>query len=141
MNKYDEFVQKELASKLRPSEAIETTGFLFTKSLALAATLGARTLGGSGYFFAALTRNHLFLIATEMGGSSLKMVNHGIAEYPLTDIQSIKPGGFLNQKSLTITMKDGSAHMFSLNTLATHYASGQKKFIESLVEFQTAAQK
>ncbi len=127
MNKYDEFVQKELAGKLTSAEVIEVTGFLYTKSLALAAVTHGLSLEGDGYFFAALTRKRMFLIATEMGAASLKMLNKSLGEFPYTD-----------QKTLTITLNDGKELVFRLNTLATGYASGQKKFIDSLMEFHKA---
>src|SRR5258706_12403746 len=138
MNKYDEFVQKELAAKLTPGEGIEVTGFLYTKSLAFAAVTHGLSLGGDGFFFAAVTRKRMFLIATEMGAASLKMMNKSVGEFPYADIQSIKPSGFLNQKMITITLNDGKELVFRLNTLATGYASGQKKFIDSLTEFHRA---
>jgi hypothetical protein len=139
MNKYDEFVQKELASKLTPGEGIEVTGFLYTKSLAMSLVTHGLSLGGDGYFFAALTRKRMFLIATEMGAVSLKMLNKSLGEFPYADIQSIKPSSFLNQRMIAITLTEGKKLVFRLNTLATSYASGQKKFINSLIEFHQAA--
>jgi hypothetical protein len=141
MHKYDEFIHKELAPKLAPGESIEVTGFLFTKSLAKVIATHGLSLIGDGYFFAALTRKRMFLIATEMGVTSLKMLNKELGEVPYSDIKSIKPSGFLNQKMLAIEVNDGKTLVFRLNSLATHYASGQKQFIESLVNFHQAATK
>jgi hypothetical protein len=135
MHKYDEFIHKELASHLTPGEGIEVTGFLFTKSLRMSVVSHGLSLLGDGYFFAALTRKRMFFIATEMGAVSLKMMNKELGEIPYTDIESIKPSGFLNQKMITIELNDGKRLVFRLNSLATHYASGQKQFIESLVNF------
>lgn len=135
MHKYDEFVSKELAPLLGPGEGLELTGFLFTQSVrGVIASNGLSLLGG-GYFFAALTRRRLFLLATEMGFSSLKMLNKKTTEILLADVNSIKPSGFLNQKMIAIELKDGNVFVFRLNTLATHYASGQKQFIEQLLHF------
>ena len=103
MHKYDEFIHKELASHLSPGEAIEVTGFLFTKSLTLSVVSHGLSLIGDGYFFAALTRKRMFVIATEMGAVSLKMLNKELGEIPYTAIQSIKPSGFLNQKMINVT--------------------------------------
>ena len=136
MHKFDEFIHKELAPHLGPGEGIELTGFLYTKSLKLSIITHGLSLMGDGYFFAALTRRRMFLIPTEMGAVSLKMMNKGLGEIPYTDIKSIKPSGFLNQKMIAIELKDGKVLTFRLNTLATHYASGQKQFIESLIQFQ-----
>jgi hypothetical protein len=135
MHKYDEFIHKELAPHLAPGEGIELTGFLYTKSLSRVVVSGGLSLIGDGYFFAALTRRRMFIIATEMGVASLKMVNKELGEVLYSDIQSIKPSGFLNQKMIAIELKDGKMLVFRLNTLATHYASGQKQFIEMLIEF------
>jgi hypothetical protein len=135
MHKYDEFIHKELASHLTPGEAIEVTGFLFTKSLTSSVVSHGLSLIGDGYFFAALTRKHMFLIATKMGVVSLKMLNKELGEIPYTDIKSIKASGFLNQKMITLELNDGRTLVFRLNALATHYASGQKQFIQSLVNF------
>ncbi|MBL8080553.1 MAG: hypothetical protein JNM55_21460 [Anaerolineales bacterium] len=139
MHKYDEFVHKEISPRLSPGEGIEVTGFLFTKSLTMSVVSHGLSLIGDGYFFAALTRKRLFLIATEMGVASLKTVNKEMAEIPYTDIKSIKPSGFLNQKMVAIELKEGKTLIFRLNSLATHYASGQKQFIESIVNFHQAA--
>ena len=136
MHKYDEFIHKELALHLGPGEGIELTGFLYTKSLKQVVVSGGLSLMGDGYFFAALTRRRMFVIATEMGFASLNMVNKGLGEILYSDIKSIKPSGFLNQKMIAIELKDGKVLTFRLNTLATHYASGQKQFIETLIQFQ-----
>jgi hypothetical protein len=135
MHKYDEFIHKELASHLSAGEDIEMTGFLFTKSLTMSVVSHGLSLIGDGYFFAALTRKRMFLLATEMGAASLKMMNKELGEIPYTDIKSIKPSGFLNQKMIAIELNDGRVLVFRLNSLATHYASGQKQFIESLINF------
>jgi hypothetical protein len=139
MHKFDEFIHKELAPHLAPGEGIEMTGFLFTKSLALSVASYGLSLIGDGYFFAALTRRHMFFIATEMGIASLKMMNKQLGKVPYTDIKSIKPSGFLNQKMIAIELNDGRTLVFRLNSLATHYASGQKKFIETLMNFYREA--
>lgn len=136
MHKYDEFIHKELASHLSAGEAIEVTGFLFTKSLRMSVVSHGLSLIGDGYFFAALTRKRMFFIATEMGAVSLKMLNKELGTIPYTDIKSIKPSGFLNQKMIAMELNDGKRLVFRLNSLATHYASGQKQFIESLVNFR-----
>jgi len=135
MHKFDEFIDKELAPHLAPGEGIELTGFLYTKSLRGVVLSGGLSLIGDGYYFAALTRKRMFIIATEMGIASLKMENKGMSEILYTDIKSIKPSGFLNQKMIAIELNDGKTLVFRLNTLATHYASGQKEFIETLIDY------
>ena len=135
MHKFDEFIRKELAPHLAPGEGIELTGFLYTKSLRGVVLSGGLSLIGDGYYFAALTRKRMFIIATEMGIASLKMENKGMSEILYTDIKSIKPSGFLNQKMIAIELNDGKTLVFRLNTLATHYASGQKEFIETLIDY------
>ena len=135
MHKYDEFVHKELAPHLSAGEGIELTGFLYTKSLRAVVLSGGLSLVGDGYYFAALTRRRMFIIATSMGVVSLNMENKGMSEILYTDIKSIKPSGFLNQKMIAIELNDGKTLVFRLNTLATNFASGQKQFIETLIEF------
>lgn len=136
MHKFDEFIHRELASHLDPGEGIELTGFLYTKSLKQVVISSGLSLIGDGYFFAALTRKRMFVIATEMGIASLKMMNKELGEILYSDIKSIKPSGFLNQKMFVIELKDGRTLTFRLNSLATHYASGQKQFIDRLIQFQ-----
>ncbi|NWF64386.1 MAG: hypothetical protein HXY38_08785 [Chloroflexi bacterium] len=136
MHKYDEFVHREVSPRLDAGEGIELTGFLFTKSLKAVILTNGLSLIGDGYYFAALTRKRMFIIATEMGIASLKMENKGLSDIPYADMKSIKPSGFLNQKMIAIELKDGKTLVFRLNMLATHYASGQKEFIEKLVEYQ-----
>lgn len=136
MHKFDEFIHQQLAPHLGPEERVELTGFLYTKSLKQVVVSGGLSLMGDGYFFAALTRKRMFLIATEMGFASLKMMNKELGEILYADIKSIKPGGFLSQRMIAIELKDGRTLSFRLNSLATHYASGQKQFIEALIRFQ-----
>ena len=131
MTKFDQFIQDELKSRLQADETITVTGFLFTKSLGLVALAGPLALAGSGYFFAALTPRRLFFIKTRMGFFSLKMANEGVVEIPYADMKSVERGGALNQKTITISLKDGAALKYRLNTIA-RYTSGQKEFIEAL---------
>lgn len=139
MHKYDQFIHKELSSQLDHDEKIECSGFLFNKSLGKIIALGPLSLIGDGYFFAALTRQHLFLISTEMGVFSLKTINKGLARISYGQIKSIKTSGFLNQQAITLEMADGKVFTLRLNSLASHYASGQKQFIQSLVDFHRQA--
>lgn len=138
MHKFDEFIHQELAPHLSAGEGIDLTGFLYTKSLRGVVLSDGLSLIGDGYYFAALTPRRMFIIATTMGIASLKMENNGMSEILYADIKSIKPGGFLNQKMIAIELKDGKTLVFRLNTLATHYASGQKQFIERLIEMAGA---
>jgi hypothetical protein len=139
MHKFDDFIYQELAPHLSAGEGIELTGFLYTKSLRSVVLSGGLSLVGDGYYFAALTRRRMFIIATEMGIASLKMENKGMNDIPYADIKSIKPSGFLNQRMIAIELKDGKSLVFRLNTLATHYASGQKQFIETLIQYHQAS--
>jgi len=136
MHKFDEFIHQELAPHLDAGEGIELTGFLYTKSLKQVVVSSGLSLIGDGYFFAALTRKRMFVIATEMGIASLKTMNKELGEILYSDIKSIKPSGFLNQKMFVIELKDGRTLTFRLNSLATHYASGQKQFIDRLIQLQ-----
>lgn len=129
MTKFDQFIHRELEPRLQ--EKITVTGFLFSKSLGLVALVGPLALAGSGYFFAALTPHRLFLIKTKMGLFSLKMANEGIIEIPYDDIKSIERGGALNQKAITLSLKDGATLKYRLNTIA-RYTSGQREFIDTL---------
>jgi hypothetical protein len=139
MHKFDEFVHKELAPHLSAGEGIDLTGFLYTKSLKAIVLSRGLSLVGDGYYFAALTRKRMFIIATSMGFASLNMENKGLSDIPYTDIKSIKPSGFFNQRMIAIELIDNKTLVFRLNTLATHYASGQKQFIETLIQFHQAS--
>jgi hypothetical protein len=140
MTKCDEFIHNELKPRLQPDETVAVTGFLFNKSLGLAALVGPLALAGSGYFFAALTTRRLFLIRTKMGFFSLKMANEGVIEIPYADMKAVERGGFANQKTITISLKDGTALKYRLNTIA-RYTSGQKEFIDTLCRLQAEAAK
>ena len=138
MTKFDQFIHDELKPRLQPDETIAVTGLLFNKSLGLVALVGPLALAGAGYFFAALTARRLFLIKTRMGFFSLKMTNDGVIEIPFADIKSVERGGTLNQKAITISLKDGSARKYRLNTIA-RYTSGQKQFIDVLCRLHAEA--
>lgn len=138
MTKFDQFIHNELKPRLQAGETITTTGFLFNRSLGLAGLVGPLALAGSGYFFAALTRRRLFFIKTSMGFFSLKMANEGVVEIPYANINSIERGGTLNQKNITISLKDGATLKYRLNTIA-RYTSGQKEFIDTLCRLHKEA--
>jgi hypothetical protein len=138
MTKFDQFIHRELEPRLQADEKISATGFLFNKSLGLVALVGPLALAGSGYFFAALTTRRLFLIKTKMGLFSLKMANEGVIEIPYADVKSIERGGVLNQKTISLSLKDGAAVKYRLNTIA-RYTSGQKEFIDTLCRFHATA--
>lgn len=138
MTKFDQFIHDELKPRLQGDEKIAVTGFLFNKSLGLAVLVGPLALAGSGYFFAALTPRRLFLIKTKMGLFSVKMANDGVIEIPYADVKTIERGGVLNQKTITISLKDGTAVKYRLNTIA-RYTSGQKGFIDALCRLQAEA--
>ncbi len=138
MTKFDQFIDSELKPRLQADEAIAVTGFLFNKSLGHVALVGPLALAGSGYFFAPLTPRHLFLIKTKMGFFSLKMVNEGIVEIPYANMRSVERGGFANQKTITVSLKDGAVLKYRLNTMA-RYTSGQKEFIDALWRLQSSA--
>ena len=131
MTKYEQFTHDQLKSELENGETIQVTAFLFNKSLVGMALLGALAMLGGGYFFAAGTDRRLFLIKTRMGFFSLKSENLGITQIPYGNIQSIEPGGAMNQKTITINTKDGSKLKLRLNTLAK-FMSGQKQILERL---------
>ena len=137
MTKYEDFVQSELLPRLAPGEQIVHMAFLFNKSLASMALLGALGMLGQGYFLAAATDRRLFLIKTKMGLWSLKRENLGVVELPYQDILNIQPGGALNQRTITFSMRDGSTVSFRLNTLA-RFTAGQKTFLESLPRYVAA---
>jgi hypothetical protein len=131
MTKYEQYTYDQLKPTLENGETIQTTAFLFNKSLMGMVLLGALSMLGSGYFFAAATDRRLLLIKTKMGFISLKMENNGVTEIPYSNIEAVEPGGALNQKTVTINTKDGSKLKFRLNTLAK-FMSGQKKFLDDL---------
>jgi hypothetical protein len=131
MTKYEDFIHKEIDPLLKEGESIEALGFLYNKSLASMVMFGAITLLGGGYFFAAATQDRLFLIATEMGFTSLKMANKELVQIPYSTIRAINSGGFLNQKTIKFHLTDGKVEKFRLNTL-TYIIKGQGKFIKTL---------
>jgi hypothetical protein len=131
MTKYEQFTHDQLKGELENGESIQVTAFLFNKSLIGMALVGALAALGGGYFFAAGTDRNLYLIQTRMGFFSLKMQNNGITKIPYSNIESIEPGGAMNQKTITINTKDGSKLKLRLNTLAK-FMSGQKQILERL---------
>ncbi len=139
MNRYEEFVHKELAAHLQADERIEHIGFLFVQSLRDVIRSDGLSLIGGGYYFAALTARRMALLAVEMGFFSLKLENKGASEIPYAEIRSLNFGGFLIQKSIAIELKNGKRFDFRLNTLATNYADGQKTFIAALTRLTRAA--
>ena len=128
---YKKFTHEQIKPQLAGDETIQVTAFLFNKSLAGMVLFGALSMLGSGYFFAAATNRRLFLIKTRMGFFALKAENQGIMQIPYDDIVAIEPGGFLNQRSMTLSTKDGSRISFRLNTLA-RFLSGQRQFLARL---------
>ncbi len=147
-NKYESFVFAELAPRLGQGEQFHVTALLFTGSLlrlaaagvALGAIGGAVTSGHALHFGVATDRR-LFLIRTKMGVLALKTVNLGVSEILYDAIAQVTAGGTLNQRTISITMKDGTTVELRLNTVA-RTMSGQKQFIDrfqQLVQQRRAA--
>ncbi len=128
MNNYEKFIQREIQPLLRPDETIEAMGFLYNKSLLGMVMFGLLSSLGDGYFFAVVTKYQLILIQTEMGFTALKEINKNMLQIPYSQIEVIKVGGFLHQKTIHLKLKTGRKMRFRLNTLA-NIVPEQKQFI------------
>jgi hypothetical protein len=140
MNKYEQFIQQEIQSVLKPNDSVEALGFLYNKSLLGMVMFGIISFAGDGYFFAVATQQQLLLIETEMGFSALKTVNKKLTQVPYDQIEAIKIGGFFNQKTIMLKLKTGKAMRFRLNVLAS-FVPGQKRFINKLQSLYQLSQK
>jgi hypothetical protein len=118
MNKYEQFIRQETQPLLRSDESVESLGFIFSS-------------GGKSYFFAVATKYQLLLIETEWGGTALKTVNKNLIKIPYDQIEELKTGGFLNQKTIELRLKTGTKMGFALNVLA-NFVPGQKQFMKKL---------
>jgi hypothetical protein len=140
MSNYENFIRQEVQQLLKPDETIESLGFIYNKSLLGMVMFGIISFMGDGYFFAAATTHQLILIQTEMGFSALKTVNKNLIQIPYSQIETIKVGGFLNQKTILLRLKTGKKMRFRLNTLA-NFLPGQKQFIKKLQDLHQQSRK
>ncbi len=128
MNKRDEFLNSEMARILQPGEKVLHTATAFTGPLMLASLFGV--LGHAlliKHYYAVLTNQRLLLLRSSMGLFGLKLVNHGVIEFPFESLSAVHVGGMLNQRKLTLESRDGARVTIRLNSLVRQ-VSGQKEF-------------
>ncbi len=128
MSKRDDFLKEEYTILLQPEEEVLNTATAFTgpslKKRFLMFIFGNLFLTS---YFAVLTNKRLLLIKTKMGVTGVKTENHGVTEYLISNIEQISWGGVLNQKTLTLVLKDGNSKKIQFNTVAAQII-GQKAF-------------
>ena len=128
MSARDEFLKREVGKLLKPGEQVLNTATVFTGPLLFSSLFGVfGQMMMLSYYFAALTNQRLILIGTGMGFTGLKTENRGVTEYPLAEVVDVTPGGMMNQKSITLKLRDGTSTKISFNTMVRQI-DGQKAF-------------
>jgi len=129
--KNDTFITSELKSTLEPGETIQYTGYvtkqpglLWQFILAGGLLLFLMTKG----YFVAVTDKRLIIMQTRLGMFGPKTVNKGIESIPLADIQKVKVGGLLNNRSLELDL--GATKRTFRVAPWFKAVSGQKAFFE-----------
>lgn len=138
MTKIDQFIHDQIANRLQPGETIVATASIFTRSLGWFAVGGITAMMGEGYFFAALTAQRVFFIATRRGLAGVERRNSGVTELALSDIASVVAGGSLLLRTFTIVSRRGQSTTYKINT-RSGAASGQDRFIELLISLHRQA--
>jgi hypothetical protein len=111
MTERDQFIQAQVQGMLAPGEQIVNMAYVLKAPGILMQMLLSMICYWLYYFqvkhyYAALTNQRLILIKTRSGFFSPKIVNEGIEEYALASVASVSTGGFLNNRSMALDMKD-----------------------------------
>ena len=111
MTERDQFIQAQVQGLLAPGEQIVNMAYVL-KAPGIMMQILLSMICYWLYFFqvkhyyAALTNQRLILIKTRSGFFRPKIVNEGVEEYSLANIASVSTGGFLNNRSMALQMKD-----------------------------------
>lgn len=137
MTERDNFVQGQVASLLQPGEQIRNMVFV-TKMPGLIVQIVLGVCCGwipilflTKYFYAALTDRRLILVQTGMGLFNPKMENRGVTSIDLASVQSITTSGFLNNKSFTLHMADGTKDEYRIAPWSKAM-SGQGRWLDEV---------
>ena len=134
MSARDDFLKSEVGKLLKPGELVLNTATVFTGPLLFSSLFGVfGQMMMLSYYFAALTNQRLLLIKTGMGFTGLKTENRGVLEFPMADVVEVTPGGMMNQKSITLRLRDATSTKISFNTMVRQI-EGQKAFAAEVAD-------
>jgi len=136
MSKQDDYLQSQLPQILQPGEQVLHAAYMRRQPGLLMQLL---LVGGlllflmTKAYYAVLTNRRLILIRTNMsfwtGGP--KLLNLGIEEYDVRQIQNVTVSGFANNRSMTFHLADGSKQTLRISPWFKQIA-GTKMFFEQV---------
>ncbi|MDQ3033636.1 MAG: hypothetical protein M3Y87_14555 [Myxococcota bacterium] len=137
MTPRDQFTQEQIASLLQPGEQIRNMAFVLKQPAMWIQMLLYMCCGWililflTKYYYAALTDRRLILVQTGMGFFSPKMENRAVTTIDLANVQSVTTGGFLNNRSFTFVMADGTKDEYRFAPWSK-MMSGQGRWLEEI---------
>ncbi len=138
--KYDQFIHEELRGILEPGEPVVRAALVWRGPSALVTVLlfGAIGMLLWRHYCAVATDRRIILIRIKMGFISLRRVNFGVESIFYEQVESLRPYGFLNQKSLGLRTNDGRRDRLRLQT-AQRAVTGSGEFIPSVCDLYLQA--
>ena len=133
LTKHDQFIRSELSAILEPGETVVETGHVFRgpNVILIALLIGPIGLLLLRHYYAVATDRRIILIRTKMGMFSLRRINAGVESIFYSDVRSLRSGGFLNQKSLTLVTASGTRTTLRANSI-DKLVAGTSAFFESV---------
>ena len=117
MNANDQYLMSQVGPMLAPGEQV-----LFMSTMRRAPSAWYYLLGAVVYalmmkvFFVVLTNRRLILVQTKAGmWGGVKAMNIGVEEWDVRSIQQVKVGGWLQNRSMSFVMADGSTRVLRIS--------------------------
>ena len=136
MTERDQFIQAQVQGMLAPGEQIVNMAYILKAPSILMQILWTMICFWVYFFqikhyYAALTNQRLILIKTGGGFFRPKIKNDGIEEYPLANVANVGFGGILNNRSIDVSMNDGTSLGLRIAPWAK-LCAGQGTFMDDL---------
>lgn len=137
MTERDNFVQQQVGPLLQPGEQIRNMAFVLKQPAMWIQMLLYMCCGWiiiifmTKYYYAALTDRRLILVQTGMGFFNPKMENRAVSTIELANVQRITTSGFLNNKSFTLHMADGTKDEYRIAPWSKAM-SGQGRWLDEI---------
>jgi len=144
MSKQDDYLQSQLQQILQPGEQVLHVSYMRRQPGLLMQIL---LVGGlllylmTKAYFAVLTNRRLILIRTKMGfwTGGPQLLNLGVEEYDVRQIQKVTVSGFANNRSMTFHMVSGPAQTLRISPWFKQI-SGTKAFFEQVPQLVSSGQ-
>ncbi len=133
-SKHDDFITEQVTPMLEEGEEIKHMAFMVKQPGLLVQLL---LVGGlllfllTKAYFVVVTTKRIIIIRTKQGFFKPAMVNNGVEEMPLSDIEKVTSSGFANNRSMTFHKTDGTKNTLRIAPWSK-IVTGNKAMLEEL---------